>query len=159
MIREEGTILLVVLVALAVLAALAGLVIRVSESDLSTLSAERAAMRRQMMTDSALAILGARLPAADLAEGGTLVTLAVPDGIVTARIDAAAGLINPNFTRVPVLAAALSVLGATPEQAERLSLGMAKARGAANRMAFGNWGRWKSCLRASLTCGPRSHPI
>lgn len=133
---EEGAVLLMVLVALALLAALAGLVIRVSESDLSTLSAERAAFRREALIDSALASLGARLPSSDLAEDGSDVVLDLPGGRVTVRILAASGLINPNATREPVMAAALAALGATPEQSERLAMALASARGAANAIAF-----------------------
>ena len=135
---DEGAVLLMVLVALALLAALAGLVIRVSESDLSTLSAERAAFRREVLMESAIATLGARLPASDLAEDGSDVVLDLPGGRVVARIMAASGLINPNVTRQPVLAAALAALGASPEQSERLAAAMAGARGAANQMAFAN---------------------
>jgi type II secretory pathway component PulK len=133
---EDGAVLLLVLVALALLAALAGLVIRVSESDLSTLSAERAAFRREVLIDSALASLGARLPASDLAEDGSDVILNLPGGRVVARIMAAPGLINPNFTRQPVIASALAALGASPEQSERLAQALVSARGAANHMAF-----------------------
>lgn len=133
---EEGAVLLMVLVALALLAALAGLVVRVSESDLSTLSAERAAFRREVLVDSALASLGARLPASDLAEDGSDVIMDLPGGRFVARILAAPGLINPNATRQPVLEAALLALGGAPEQAQRLALAMASARGAANRMTF-----------------------
>jgi hypothetical protein len=133
---EDGAVLLMVLVALALLAALAGLVIRVSESDLSTLSAERAAFRREVLMDSALASLGARLPASDLAEDGSDVALDMPGGRVVARIVAASGLINPNFTREPMLASALTALGASPEQSGRLALALASARGAANSLAF-----------------------
>ncbi len=135
---EEGAVLLMVLVALALLAALAGLVIRVSESDLSTLSAERAAFRREVLMDSALASLGARLPASDLAEDGSDVIMDLPGGRVVARITAAPGLVNPNSTREPVMAAALAALGGTPEQSERLALAIENARGAANSMTFAN---------------------
>lgn len=133
---EDGAVLLMLLVALALLAALAGLVIRVSDSDLAGLTAERAALRREVLTQSALAILGARLPARDLAEDGSPVVLSVPGGDVDVRINTAQGLINPNVTRAPVLAAALSALGASPEQAQRLTLAMVGARGAADRLAF-----------------------
>lgn len=133
---EQGAVLLMVLVALALLAALAGLVIRVSESDLSTLSAERATFRREVLMDSALATLGARLPARDLAEDGSDVILDLPGGRVVARIMAAPGLVNPNITRQPVMAAALAALGGSPEQAERLALALASARGAANSMTY-----------------------
>lgn len=134
--REEGAVLLMVLVALALLAALAGLVLRVSESDLSTLAAERAAFRRDDLVQSALATLGARLPAQELPQDGTEFSLPVPGGSVTLRLYAAQGLINPNFTRAPVIAAAFAALGATPEQAERLTLAVVTARGAADKMAF-----------------------
>ncbi len=133
---EDGAVLLMVLVALALLAALAGLVIRVSESDLSTLSAERAAFRREVLIDSAIASLGARLPSSDLAEDGSDVVMDLPGGRVVARIFSASGLINPNATREPVMAAALAALGATPEQSQRLALAVASARGAANTLAF-----------------------
>ncbi len=136
--REAGAVLLVVLVSLALLAALAGLVIRVSESDLATLSAERAAFRREVLISSALATLGARLPASDLAEDGTPVSLPLPGGAVRARIEAAAGLINPNFITAATLTAALSALGASPEQAQRIGLAIASARRPANKMAFQN---------------------
>ena len=138
---EAGAILLVVLVALALLAALAGLVIRVSESDLSTLAAERAAFRREVLIQSALATLGARLPASDLPEDGSPVALPLPGGTVILRIGAAPGLINPNFTRSTVLVTALAALGASPEQAQRLSLAIVQARGAANKMAFRDLGQ------------------
>ena len=88
---EAGAVLLVVLVALALLAALAGLVIRVSESDLSTLAAEQAAFRREVLIQSALATLGARLPASDLPEDGSPVALPLPGGTVILRIGAAPG--------------------------------------------------------------------
>ena len=136
--REAGAVLLVVLVALALLAALAGLMIRVSESDLATLTAERAAFRREVLTSSALATLGARLPSSDLAENGKPVSLPVPGGVVRVRIEAASGLLNPNFSRTATLSAALSALGASPEQAKRIGLAIASARGPANKMAFQN---------------------
>jgi len=134
--REEGAVLLMVLVALALLAALAGLVLRVSQSDLSSLAAERAAFRRDDMLQSALATLGARLPAQELPQDGTEFSLPVPGGRVSLRLYAAQGLINPNFTRAPVITAALAALGATPEQAERLTLAVVTARGAGDKMTF-----------------------
>ena len=133
---EVGAVLLVVLVALALLAALAGLVIRVSESDLSNFAGEQAVFQREVLIQSALATLGARLPSSALPEDGTPTPLTVPGGMVTVRINAASGLINPNFTSTPVLAAALGALGASPEQIHRLTLAIVSARGAANRMAF-----------------------
>lgn len=156
--REEGAILLVVLVALALLAALAGLVIRVSESDLSTLAAERAAFRREVLLDSALALLGARLPSSDLPEDGTPVALAVPGGSVLARIEAAPGLINPNFTRTTVLVDALTALGAAPEQAQRLAMAMVQARGAANKMAFRDLGQVSKLFARDPDLWPRVAP-
>ncbi len=133
---EEGAVLLMVLVALALLAALAGLVVRVSESDLAGLAAERAAFRRDDLMQSALATLGARLPAEDLPQDGTPFSLPLSGGSVSLRIYAAQGLINPNFTRPPVVSAALAALGATPEQAERLALALVAPREAADKMAF-----------------------
>lgn len=138
--REEGAVLVVVLVALALLAALAGLVIRVADSDLASLAAERAVLQREGMLDSALALLGARLPAADLAEDGSPLSLPVPGGRVALRIRAASGLLNPNATRAPVLASGLAALGASPEQAARLTRAMVAARKAGNRMAFRSLG-------------------
>ncbi len=136
--REVGAVLLVVLIALALMAALAGLVIRVSESDIASLAAERAAFRREVLMSSALATLGARLPESDLAEDGTPVSLPVPGGVVRVRIEAATGLLNPNFSQTDTLIAALSALGASPEQAKRIGLSIASARGPASKMAFQN---------------------
>lgn len=133
---EEGAVLLMVLVALALLAALAGLVVRVSESDLAGLAAERAAFRRDGLVQSALATLGARLPAEDLPQDGTEFSLPLPGGSVSLRVYAAHGLINPNFTRAPVISSAMFALGATPEQAERLTLALVAARKRADEMAF-----------------------
>jgi hypothetical protein len=156
--REEGAVLLVVLVALALLAALAGLVIRVSESDLAGLAAERAVLRREVLMDSALALLGARLPASDLAEDGTPLSLPVPGGRVAVQIRAASGLLNPNVTRPPVLAAGLAALGATPEQAERLSHAMVSARKAANRMAFRTLGQLEALFARDAALWPKVAP-
>ena len=135
---EDGAILLMVLVGLALLAALAGLVLRVSKSDLSALSAERAAFHRENLIQSALATLGVRLPADYLPEDGTPVSMALPGGNVTLRIYAAQGLINPNFTRAPVLKSALLELGATPDQAIRLTREVVQYRSDANKMTFWN---------------------
>lgn len=134
--REDGAVLLIVLLALALLSALAGLVMRVSESDLSTLAAERAVFQRDDLIQSALATLGAQLPAEYLPQDGRAFSLLMPGGRVTLRVYAAQGLINPNFTRAPVIMAALSALGATPEQAERLTLALVAKRSSANQMAF-----------------------
>ncbi len=136
---EEGAVLLVVLVALALLAALAGLVVRVSESDLAGLGAERAAFRRNDLVQSALATLGARLPADDLPQDGTPFSLSLPGGSVSLRVYAAQGLINPNFTRAAVLKSALLELGATPDQAFRLTREVVEYRGNANKMTFWNF--------------------
>lgn len=157
--REEGAVLLMVLVALALLAALAGLVIRVSEADLSGLAAERAVLRREVLMDSALASLGARLPAPDLAEDGTDVVLDLPGGRVVVRILAAAGLINPNVTRAPVLAAALAALGAAPEQAERLTRAIMAARaGVGDGMAFADLARVKRLFAKDAELWPKVAP-
>ncbi|MBI1171976.1 hypothetical protein GC209_11280 [bacterium] len=156
--REAGAVLLVVLVALALLAAMAGLVIRVSESDLATLAAERAAFRREGLIASALASLGARLPSSDLPEDGTPVSLPLPGGAVMARIAAAPGMINPNFTRPTVLMAAFAALGAAPEQAQRLTLAMTGARGAANRMAFHDPGQVARLFAHDPDLWPRVAP-
>lgn len=126
---EEGAVLAMVLVALALLAALGGLVIRVSGSDLAGLEAQAALDRRAGMIASAMAQLGARLPARDLAEDGRELTLTVPGGQVQARVLAAAGLINPNATRQTVLAAALIRLGASESRAAALAQAMVRARG------------------------------
>ncbi len=134
--REDGAVLLMVLVALALLAALAGLVLRVSQSDLAGLAGERAAFAREDVIQSALATLGARLPADDLPQDGTAFSLPLPGGSVSLRIYAAQGLINPNFTRIPALQSALAALGATPEQAERLTLALIRHRDAANGLSF-----------------------
>lgn len=127
--EEEGAVLLMVLVALALLAALAGLVVRISASDLATLGAERAVLRRSLMEQSALAQLGARLPDRALAEDGRELGLSVPGGEVRARLLAASGLLNPNATREPLLARALQSLGAGPERAAALARAMARGRG------------------------------
>ena len=124
---EEGAVLLMVLVALALLAALAGVVVRVSESDLAGLAAERAAFRRDDLMQSALATLGARLPAEDLPQDGTPFSLPLSGGSVSLRIYVAQGLINPHFTRPPVVSAAV---------AERLTLALVAPREAADKMAF-----------------------
>ena len=155
---EEGAVLLMVLVALALLAALAGLVLRVSESDLSGLAAERAAFRRDDLVQSALATLGARLPSEDLAQDGTEVSLPLPNGSVTLRIYAAQGLINPNFTRTNVISAALGALGATPAQAERLTLALATQRGAADKLVFRSGAQVAAVFHADPDLWPKVAP-
>ena len=147
------------LLATTMLAALAGLVVRLSESDLSTLSAERAAFRREVLVDSALASLGARLPSSDLAQDGSDVVMDLPGGRVVARIFAASGLINPNATREPVLAAALAALGATPEQSERLALTLASARGAANALAFADLTKVAGVFAKDAALWPKVAPF
>jgi hypothetical protein len=155
---EEGAVLLMVLVALALLAALAGLVLRVSQSDLAGLAGERAAFAREDVIQSALATLGARLPADDLPQDGTAFSLPLPGGSVTLRLYAAQGLINPNFTRAPALTAALAALGATPAQAERLTLALVRPRGAANTLTFRSLSQVKALFQRDAELWPKVAP-
>ena len=155
---EEGAVLLMVLVALALLAALAGLVVRVSESDLAGLGAERAAFRRNDLVQSALATLGARLPADDLPQDGTPFSLSLPGGSVSLRVYAAQGLMNPNFTRAPVISSAMFALGATPEQAERLTLEMVAVRKRADQMAFRSTAQVAALFQRDAELWPKVAP-
>lgn len=135
--RESGAVLLVVLVALALLAALAGVATRLSQSGLSGLRGERAEFRRELLITSALAEIGAKL--ADpkgLPRDGTAIRLSLPGGLVEARVQAASGLVNPNFAGDPVLLAVMTALQATPEQAVRLTKAINAVRAARTGMAF-----------------------
>lgn len=136
--REEGAVLLVVLVALAILAALTGVAMRAGRSGLEGLAAERAVFARDGMAQSALAVLGVRLGASGgLAEDGTMTELAVPGGAVQARVQAAEGLVNPLFARLPLVQAAFRAAGASPDQALALARAVGQAR-AEGRLA-GPW--------------------
>ena len=119
---ESGAVLLIVLVALALLAALAGVVARISQSDVADLGADQAAFGRDIMMQSALALLGAKLGSgADIPEDGEVTVLAVPGGKVAAKVQAAAGLVNPGYAGHQVLINALKVVGASDVQALRLA--------------------------------------
>ena len=114
-------VLLVVLVALALLAGLAVAATRLSRSELTALSAERAVFQRENLLLSALAALGPRLASdAPPPRNGTPDRLDLPGGSVGLQLQAAAGLVNPNSTREPALLAALVSLGAQPQAAARI---------------------------------------
>ena len=127
--RESGAVLLVVLVALALLAALAGVALRIGQSGLMGLASERAEFQRQVLMQSALSLVGARLgdPRA-IPRDGTPVVLILADGRVEVRVQAAEGLANPAHVRLPILQALLTRLGGSPEQALRLTRAIAAAR-------------------------------
>jgi hypothetical protein len=128
--REGGAVLLVVLVALALLASLAGVVARISQSEIASLRADRAAFDREGLTLSAIAYLGAGLATgADIPEDGQTTTLDLPGGQVLAQVQAASGLINPNFAQQPTLIDALTALGASQVQALTLTGAIEQARG------------------------------
>jgi hypothetical protein len=127
--REDGAVLLVVLVALALLAALAGVALRLGQSGVQGLAAERVEFSREVLTRSALAVLGARLTdTGDLPRDGTPTLLTLPGGQVEARVQAAEGLVNPGYARLPILQAVLEAEGGSPEQGLRLARAISDAR-------------------------------
>ncbi len=63
--NERGVILLAVLLTLTLIAALAALMLRIGEADVTSLSAERALLQREVLLQSALVRLAGRLPAQD----------------------------------------------------------------------------------------------
>jgi hypothetical protein len=125
--REEGAVLLVVLVALAILAALAGVALRLGMAGVQGLEAERAVFQREVLAQSALVMIGQRL-GAGLAEDGQPEVLEVPGGRVEVRVQAAEGLLNPGYARLPLLQGLFIAEGATPEQALRLARSIGVAR-------------------------------
>ena len=141
--NERGVILLAVLLTLTLIAALAALMLRIGEADVTSLSAERALLQREVLLQSALVRLAGRLPAQD----GTETTLDLPGGKVDARVFAAEGLLNPNRTRAGILQAGLVALGLSAARAEAVTRAMMAARKAANRPAFAD----EAGLRALFT--------
>lgn len=131
--REEGAVLLVVLVALALLAALSGVALRLGTSGLQGLRAERVQLATEVLAPSALAVLGAQLARPETVErDGSSLVMTLPGGArVEARVQAAEGLLNPLFARLPLIQALLKARGASPEQALRLTraIGAARAEG------------------------------
>ncbi len=135
--RESGAVLLIVLVALALLAALAGVVARISQSEVAGLAADQAAFGRDNMMQSALAELGARLGAgADIAEDGETTVLSVPGGKVAVKVQAASGLVNPDYAGHQVLINALKAVGASDVQALHLADAIETGRGEGAIPAF-----------------------
>ncbi len=155
---EEGAVFLMVLVGLASLAVLAGLVLRLSESNLAGLAAERAAFRRDDLVQSALATLGARLPADDFAQDGTPFSLPLPGGSITLRVYSSQGLINPNFTRASVILSSLIALGATTTEAERLTIAIVNQRSGKGELAFRSIAQVAALFRYDANLWPKVAP-
>ena len=136
--NEDGSILLIALFSLSVIAVLASLTLRIMQSNLSMLAADEIPLRNEQLIQSTLAVLGARLPASDLAQNGRPISLKLPGGRIVVRIFAASGLINPNFIDLKEFSTLLSGLGVTSQKTRSLTLAMESERKYRRHNLYGN---------------------